>query len=235
MTRIPLTQDMIDALRAEMRRTKLGSIAFMKRYGHVHTELTKNILETIRTGSSKTVEQHIYEAIMRTFAWLPDGKRYTKNLRGGYVPLTPQMIDALNDHMMRTRLGSSAFIKKHGASIDGLNLSKLESMRAGRVHMADKAVYDTVIQIYASLPDGLRHTNNVAADRISLTKPMADLLKAEIERTKVSLSVFLKRYGAGRQYASLKTLTSIRDGTVGSVDKKMYDNLIKKYNSLPDS
>jgi len=166
---LPLTKDMRNNLVSLNSKVQISWPRFFEERDDIPDDLNYAAVHAFLGGQRKSIRKAHYQYLVETLSALGDETdnakpRYPKRRkrygtgsqnRIGYIPLTPEMSQALRAEHDRTGITIKSFLTILATSVDGINLkpSVLSNWMRGHPKDVQETLYHEVLSLWRSLPD----------------------------------------------------------------------------------
>lgn len=207
------------AMEAELTRTGIGIFKFVSGLSDVPDGLTGNKIRNFYSGNSKWLARAHAEYIIGKLKALPDRVSET-------LPLTPEILETLRAHVLRTGKGPSAILRAAHDRPTGLTGSIIHSWLSEKTATARKDHLDYVL---------MRYEGHQVSDRIDITGAMLAELRAQAARTGVGPHALLS--GAKDKPTRLNgnTVQNWMRGCSRTTSNDQFNYVLARWRTLPDA
>lgn len=168
---IPITPEILHRIKHEMERTGVSprSLAAPSGYDGDFTFIYKMLC-----GVQKSVNEEKLNLIYELYAKLPNKSDHSRKrpVRAGYASVTPGIIDEIKDHMERTGLDISSFLKEN--DLEYMGVQNVRGWVNKHIKSAPEEHVKKLLSEWARVPDHFY---------VQITPAMSDFVNKEIERT----------------------------------------------------
>lgn len=221
-----LTPDHAAQLRAEQKRTKLKSIAFMR---HVRdfapAELSTSILNRWSKGIHRCVPKSVFDFVIREYAKLDEQTYWEQqyNPKTGSIFLTKEHIKTLKKLRQESGISAGQLLKGRGDSPDGLRSDHIQHWMAGTVKQARVDHLDHVIRIWREAPV-----------KLPISDEMRRALNGELMRTGIKHTHFLRLFKPFPEGMKDSAVLALLSGKPKFVMQSHWDYTMTCFQKLPN-
>lgn len=141
---VELTDDIRSQLKAEAKRTGLGTVLLLRQAENVPEGLTYLVAQSWITGDVMSAREYYLNFVIRAWAEQPDSE---------WIEITDEMREHMRSEAQRTGKAPSALFRGlRPSEIDGLNASIVKNWMSGGTTRAQKPKLDFVLERWRSLP-----------------------------------------------------------------------------------
>lgn len=229
-SKIPLSSEMKDVLKAHMDRTDIKSDAFVKKFGNLDDTINRAGIDYLFRPETLEVEKDLWDWLIAGYERLPDNSK---------IEFIEERKNELRAHMIRTGVGAKTFLSIYGDLGKKVNHHKINNMFLPSVKTIEKDILEWLVRGYEKLPDAppkveISLPQGLSDKKIPLTDGMKTLIKQHIERSGIGLKRFMNKFGDLEGYVTPPMLTRITVEKTKSVTEGVWNWLIEGYESLPD-
>lgn len=141
---IPLTDDIVQQLRAHQARTGIGPAQLLEDAEDKPPGLRTTDIRSWLAHRNKTAQKDLIDYVIRRWAAMPDQV---------VVPITPNMRDTLRREKQRTGLTLPNALVNRPDIPDGLSVGMIHGWLYGQVKTARREYLDYVLGLLKHLPD----------------------------------------------------------------------------------
>jgi|GEM_PF-5621861 len=241
--RVPITDDIIQKIRAEIQRTRVGvSILLKESKGNAPEGLNATIVNNwLQNPQSriKTGRKDYLDYLLDVWKAYPDIETSYEKVIGKdakEVSITSGIVSVLKAHMRRTGISATMLLKNHSNIPEGLTTAEIISWldKHGGVKVTQKRYLDFVLQCWEAEPD-TRKGRAKNPLRVPLTKETAQKLKDEAVRTGIPqtrlLRIFAKNCPKGLNAHLISQWTN---RYVKTANADMLEYVLHCWGQLPD-
>ncbi len=258
--RIALTAGHLKKIRAEKRRTQVGSIALLKTAADKPDDLKPGLIDGWLSGSIKTAKPSHYDFVLGAYQALPDSCPNAKRpVKGAATRLT--VTDQMREHLRRIHTNAPANYLKSAPG--GFTPAKMAHLLSGRAKTIPVSIWrfmegvleerGTAADLEGQIIPDLRAEDILPAPRprkhapvykrrqypgthyVEITDALYNQLHHEKRRTRVSHKRLLKSRADIPKGLRELTVASWFLGKTLSAEKEYLDYILKCYAELPDA
>ena len=155
LTNEQYTPQMRQAIKEERKRTHIsveGILETMWRSGIDRHELDAQTIRAWHYPHTKKINVKSYKSVMYAYKQQPT---YYKEdaVRGGYITLTNEMVNALQTEFKRTGIAGTKLIQLSKGQLADVSHSVINSIRKGEINTVNENTYNTALKTWKNLPD----------------------------------------------------------------------------------
>lgn len=204
-------------MEAEIRRTGISIPELVSGLTDMPDGLTFNRIRNFYCGQLKRLPRAHMDYIMSTLKALPD-----TNFEA--IPLTPDILEMLRAHAVRTGKGPSALLRAARDKPDGLSSPLIHTWLSGKTVTARRDHLDYVLKRY-DIP--------VPSDRIEITGALLEELRAHVRRTGKGPHALLRGVRDKPEGLTGNMIQNWMRGLVHTARKDHFDYVLTLWGSLP--
>ena len=151
---IAITDAHVKALIAERERTKVGPAAFIAHFSDIPDDLRTHVIERWINRQVKTARAGLFEFVLERYRSLPTPPQHVQApLQAGRILITDEMLELLESELERTGAPLTHLVRMRSPDAFRLTASKISAWRKRRALKANRAEWDSVIDVLQSMPD----------------------------------------------------------------------------------
>lgn len=218
---IPITQEIIDTLLEQQKRTGFGSSEILKgRDPEKPMGLNSGMVGKWLRGKIKSAKAAHVDYVMRKWKELPDNSI-------NYIELTAEKRSRLREKHKETGLSQKKLLSNRSDIPDGLTPSKAGSYihPSSIIKTIRHDYYDYLIRIYDE-HKGQGYTE--------ITPELLKSIQDEIDRTGVKVPLAIKLSAGKKPIVNANTVLLWQKGAVQRAEKPVVDFILNAYAKIPD-
>lgn len=178
---VPVTRDIVTALRKHHRRTGIAPLALLKKQNDVPKGLSASeVTSWINSkGADRTARKSHLDYVLKCWSSAAD-KKIRRRKKEKRIVLTDDIIDELRAEILRTGIGGAQLLRGRRTELPlGLNRQTISNWTLGKVGTIRVDYLDYALKLWKSLPD----ESDVY---IKITDEMRENLKLKLKKTGLS-------------------------------------------------
>lgn len=172
MKRVSLTDEIIEGLWAQRRRSDVGADPLLAGRDNVPDGLRADHVTKWMTGRVKTAPRAHLHFVQQAWESLPDDPR---------VDITEAMRDALKVEIQRSGVGTVKLFREFGPLPDELSPHSVHAWTNGATKSVKARHFDCVLERYRTIPDAIANAKRPVggkSDRVEITETLQHELQA---------------------------------------------------------